>query len=143
METVLHTKGTAQSALLSAILIAFMLLSSCERPAGRLELSDCEKFKTGVFHPKGEKSYIVERKATEQIETDLITGNKFFFEVTWLNACNYSLELVHTISRDSIPLSRDDLMQVEMISLSDSSYSYRLTHKEKYLEAELIMIDRD
>jgi len=142
METVLHTKGTLRSSLFYASIIAFVILTSCESPSDRLELSDCAKYKTGLFHPKGEKSYLVERRETEQIETDLITGNKFFFEVTWLNACNYSLELVHTISKDSIPLRKDELMQVEMIALTDSSYSYRLTYEKKYLEAELMKIGR-
>lgn len=142
METVLHTKDNSLQPGLILLFLLFLFISSCASPENRLALEDCEKFKNGLFHPKGEKNYIVERKGSEQIETDLETGNKFFFEVTWLNACNYSLELVHSISSDSIALSTKDLMQIEMIELTDSSYRYRLTYEKKFLEAELMKIDR-
>lgn len=128
----------------SAYLIAlfFSLFTSCTAPESELSLSECEKFRTGFFYPKGEMEYMIERRGTEQIETDMSTGNKFFFNVIWLNACNYSLELVHSLSTDSIGLKRGDKMQIEMIAISDSSYTYRVVVNEKYLESELVRVEK-
>jgi len=141
MKAVSHTKESYISKYISSIFLVYILFISCGDASSRISLEECEKVRTGVFHPIGDRSYMVERKGTEQIEKNLKTGDSFFFDVIWLNACNYTLELVHTEVNDSAPLVKGDKMQVEILSVTDSSYTYRLVYDKKFLEAELIKIN--
>lgn len=92
-------------AFLSLIVLYFV--TSCTSPQGN---ADCSKFKVGKFryHAKESgNSYIIERKDSTQIETNLNTGSITTLRINWINPCEYELRYV---ARKNSP--NDTLMSI-------------------------------
>lgn len=88
--------------------------------------TDCGDFKTGIFSLKNEElgtDHLIERTETTQTETDLKTGTKSKFRVTWINDCEYELTLIEG-REEAMEFFKDKTLTVQITKTTDDGYSF-------------------
>lgn len=101
----------------------------------------CSKFKTGIFqHFNSKDNVLITRKDTIQIEKNTKTGVEYTGTIKWLSDCKYSL-----IYTDVSDHNRKHIIgtkfYVDIISTTDSTYTYSAYNDKQKIKGELIKIN--
>lgn len=67
--------------------------------------------------------HLIERTETTQTETDLKTGTKSKFRVTWINDCEYELTLIEG-REEAMEFFKDKTLTVQITKTTDDGYSF-------------------
>lgn len=112
---------------ISALIITFLLFSSCYQPE-----RDCEKYKTGSFKFTYELGETVKEGVftrDEKYSVDFYEDKIDSATVRWFNDCEFVLQDIH--SKTAI--------QYKIISTTDSSYTFQYKSAVKDPNKELIV----
>ncbi len=124
---------------MSCICFLLLIFAACNnKKTDTLHPDDCRPFKFGVFE-NPEHNYRIERYENSQVEYDLSNNTSYHFEVHWLYDCAYNLIFKHsTNDSDTFRLNYNDMMRIQMIELSDSSYTSVIEFKNESYKSEMI-----
>lgn len=103
--------------------ILFTLLLTCLSSSSN---ADCSDFRTGTYSLKDAEvgtDHLIERTNTIQTETNLKTGTKSIFSVTWINDCEYELTIIE--GRDEVMnYFKDKTLVVQITQTTENGYSF-------------------
>lgn len=88
--------------------------------------TDCAKFKTGTFVLPDDvisKRYLIKRTKTKQKEEDMLTGEKFTFEVRWLDSCTYALRPLKG-NKDMLEYFAGKILYITINSTTEDQYTF-------------------
>lgn len=91
--------------------------------------TDCAKFKTGTFVLPDDvlnKSYRIKRTKTKQKEKDMQTGEKFTFEVRWLDSCTYALRPLKG-NKEVFEYFAGKILYITINSTTEDQYTFFFT----------------
>ncbi|MGK7389466.1 MAG: hypothetical protein ACNS60_03920 [Candidatus Cyclobacteriaceae bacterium M2_1C_046] len=126
-------------------LLSFILLIS----TAKAQSLSCSDVKNGTYiinnSPFKNNNYIIQRSDNRQVEIDK-KGNKYIFEVEWINTCHYKLKL-----QEYIPSSTNfsykgstDIIIVEILKVDKEGYKQRSsTIKNGYLFSRTTWLSRE
>lgn len=115
------------------LVILAMLLAQCHinTKQNALHPSECIPFKEGIFY-NALQTYKVERSGNKQTEYDLTNNVSYHFEVHWLYDCAYNLTFKHSTNiTDTFALKANDMLRIQMIETTDTSFVYEVDFNDK------------
>ncbi|MEN8121577.1 MAG: DNA topoisomerase IV [Bacteroidota bacterium] len=104
----------------TTIIISYLFLSSC------VSQNNCTDFKTGKFQLIDNElkfEAIIERNDSIQTEKILSTGEVSKFKISWINDCEYSLQIIEGPERYK-NLYKNKLLFVKIISTYNNEYTF-------------------
>lgn len=87
----------------------------------------CTEHKTGTFSLKDENlgsDHLIERTDSIQTETDLKTGAKSKYKVTWVNDCEYELNIIDG-GPELMDFYRDKTLTIQITNTTRHGYTFQ------------------
>ncbi|PZR40753.1 MAG: hypothetical protein DI538_03145 [Azospira oryzae] len=86
--------------------------------------TNCKAFRTGKYKlVDKERAYRIERDQRFQIETDLSTNETTKFKVTWVNRCEYELNIISG-REDLMIFFKDKTLVIRILEIYENGYQY-------------------
>ncbi len=114
----------------------FFLLNACNEPAP--SAADCSKLKNGFFRYKfriGDKlsHYLIARKDSIQVETNLDEGEVARYRIKWLDPCTYELQFQSSslsLTSKEIAARRSIVLKTEIQKVTDRYYIFKSSSRQ-------------
>lgn len=97
--------------------------------------TNCKSVRTGKYKlVDKERSYRIERDQKFQIETDLNTNETAKFKVTWVNSCEYELNIING-RPDLLTFFKDKTLVIRILE----TYGYKYEAKLKGIAGGVVV----
>ncbi|MGK7389664.1 MAG: hypothetical protein ACNS60_04910 [Candidatus Cyclobacteriaceae bacterium M2_1C_046] len=112
--------------------VCMLVISMAAFSQETVQLETCENVKEGTYRLKHGlfnlfgKTYVVKRENDKQVEVDDY-GDKYIFNVEWINDCTYKLKLQDILDDSSRIAFSDKPILVEIIEVTSDGYKNKVT----------------